>query len=118
MLVQRRELYGSVQCGRGRPSYEKGSVKPSARHFPAEFFHLEKGRGYKSAYGDYVGLFPFRRLENGLAVHHDTQVNDVESVAGQHDAGDVLAYVVYIALDCGKYNFGTGCVSLRRPVSV
>ena len=40
-----------------------------------------------------------RRLQDLRRRHHDAEVDDLVIVAGQHDADDVLADVVDVALD-------------------
>ncbi len=46
-----------------------------------------------------VGVVLARRREDLLRRHHDAEVDDVEVVALEHDADDVLADVVHVALD-------------------
>jgi hypothetical protein len=46
-----------------------------------------------------VGLLELRSFENLLARDHHAHVDDVVVVAGEHDADDVLADVVDVALD-------------------
>ena len=53
---------------------------------------------------DEVGLLASRALEDLLARHHDAQVDDLVVVAGEHDADDVLADVVHVALDRGEHD--------------
>src|SRR6185369_3677838 len=43
-----------------------------------------------------------RRVEDLLHRHHDAQVDDVIIVTLKHDADDVLADVVHVALHCGE----------------
>ena len=42
------------------------------------------------------------RLEDFLARDHDAEVDDLVVVAGEHDADDVLADVVHVALHGGE----------------
>ena len=46
-----------------------------------------------------VGVALDRGVEDLLGGHHHAEVDDVEAVALQHNADDVLADVVHVALD-------------------
>ena len=48
-----------------------------------------------------VGLLIDSGLQQAIDRHHDAEVDDLVVVAPEHDADDVLADVVYVALDCG-----------------
>ena len=98
MVIERHQLKGGVQGGSRGSSYEERYVQPPRGHFPAEFLHLEEGRGDKPAGTDYSRIVPYGFVYDGLLVHHDTQVNDSESVAGQDYACDVFADVVNVPL--------------------
>ena len=45
-----------------------------------------------------VDLLPARRLQDLLGRHHDAEIDDLVIVAGEHDADDVLADIVHVAL--------------------
>ena len=68
----------------------------------AELFHFLQRRSNQSADAHEDGLVLQGRFENRLARHHDTEVNHLEAVASQHDADDVLADVVDVAVGCGE----------------
>ena len=46
-----------------------------------------------------IGLLVERRLQNPIARHHHAEIDDLVAVAAEHDADDVLADVVDVALD-------------------
>ena len=48
-------------------------------------------------------------------MHHDAEIDDLEIVALEHDADDVLADVVDVALDGGK-NDAAGRLALREAL--
>ena len=98
MVVQRRELDGRMQGGRGGTADEKRRVQPAGRHFAAQFLHLEQGRGDEPAHADQGGVVLFRGLQDGFLIDHHAQVHHLEAVAPQDDARDVLADVVDVAL--------------------
>ena len=50
----------------------------------------------------------FARIENLLRRHHDAEIDDLVIVAGEHDADDVLADVVHVALDGRHQNLAGG----------
>ena len=52
-----------------------------------------------------------RGLQNLLRRHHDAEIDHVVVVALEHDADDVLADVVHVALDCGEHD-----LAVRRGV--
>ena len=54
-----------------------------------------------------------RRLEDLRRRHHDAEVDDLVVVAGEHDADDVLADVVDVALD-GRHHDLAGALARRR----
>ena len=49
-----------------------------------------------------------RSLEDGLARHHHAEIDDLKIVALQHNAHDVLANIVYIALDRRHQDLAVG----------
>src|SRR5690606_20650763 len=52
-----------------------------------------------------VDLLGAGRFEDGLDRYHDTEIDDLVIVAGQHHAHDVLADIVDVALDRGHQDF-------------
>ena len=99
--VERSEFYGSMKRRSSRAAYEQRNVQPSSGHFTAELLHLEKRRRDKSACPDDGSVVPYRLVQNPLLLHHHTQVNDIEPVAAQYYARDILPDIVYIPLDRG-----------------
>ena len=57
-----------------------------------------QGRGDQTAYADYIGTDLHGLVKQGGGWDHDAQVRDFEAAAGKDNGGDVLAYVVNIAL--------------------
>ena len=106
VAVERRELDGGVQGGRGGAADQQRRREAAGGHFAAQLLHLEERRGDEPADADEVGADLRRLVEKGLQRDHHAQVRDLESVAAQHDAGDVLADVVDVALDRGDQETG------------
>ena len=59
--------------------------------------------------------FSFARRQDLVAGHHHAEVDDLEVVALQHDADDVLADVVDVALDGGEHDLALGPAAALRP---
>ena len=98
MVIQRCELYRCMQGGCCRSSDEKRRLHASGSHFAAYLLHLVKRWGDQSADCYDVRSDFFRLVKDGLLVYHHSQVNDLETVAAEHDACDVLSNVMDVAL--------------------
>src|SRR6185369_13204340 len=61
---------------------------------------------------DDIGAFGFRRLDDLGGGHHDAEVDDLEVVTLQHDADDVLADVVDVALHGGEHDLAGGIAAV------
>ena len=81
------------------PPISSGSVEPAARHLACDVDHLVERRRDEPREADDVGAELERRVEDRVAGHHDAEVDDLVVVAAEHDADDVLADVVHVALD-------------------
>ena len=79
-------------------------MKPCRSISRATCDHLVERRRDEPAQADEVGLLRLGALEDLLARDHDAQVDDLVVVAGEHDADDVLADVVHVALDGGEHD--------------
>ena len=55
-----------------------------------------------------------RRLQNPVARHHHAEIDDLVAVAAEHDADDVLADVVHVALDGRQHDLALR----RRPAAL
>ena len=66
--------------------------------------HLLQRRGDQPGQADHIGALLARRLEDLVRRHHDAEIDDLVVVALQHDADDVLADVVHVALDGGHHD--------------
>ena len=61
--------------------------------------HLVERRRDQAGEADDVDLLVACRLKDLRRRHHDAEIDDLVIVAGEHDADDVLADVVDVALD-------------------
>ena len=101
--IKRRKLDGGVQLARSSSPNEHGQVH---RIFFEEFQHIRhfvERRRDKPAKPDQIGVL--RGLQNPFGLYHNAQIDNVEPVARKHDAHDIFADVVDVALDGGNYDF-------------
>ncbi|MCY1519043.1 hypothetical protein D9M68_537820 [compost metagenome] len=61
--------------------------------------HFVERRGDEPRKADDIDLPLARHVEDLRRRHHDAKIDDLVIVAGEHDADDVLADVVHVALD-------------------
>ena len=104
LAVVRRDLDGRVGAAGGRAADEQGQLEALTLHLARDVHHLVERRRDEPAEADDVGLFRPGALEDLFAGHHHAHVDDLVVVAGQHDADDVLADVVHVALHRGEHD--------------
>ena len=93
------DLHRRVHAARGGAADQQRDVEAVALHLGGDVRHLvERGRD-QAGEPDDVDPLGLRRLEDLRRRHHDAEVDDLVVVAGEHDADDVLADVVHVALD-------------------
>ena len=107
MVIKRRKLHGGMECGCRRSSDHQRRVHASGLHVPAYLFHLVEGRGDETADRYDVCTDLHRLFDDRLLVDHDSEIMDVESIAGKDDSGDVLSDVMNVALDGRDDHFRT-----------
>ena len=102
--VARRERERRVQRAGRRAADEDGDgqVRLLLHHFD-ELRHLVEGRGDQTGHADGNRLVLDARRDDLLGRGVDPQVDDLVAVARQHDADDVLADVVHVALHGGEH---------------
>ena len=105
LAVVRRNLDGRMRLARGRATDEQRELEAQSLHLAGDVLHLvERGRD-EAAQADEVGLLRHRAIENLLAWHHHAHVDDLVVITSQHDADDVLADVVHVALHGREHDF-------------
>ena len=107
-LVVGLDFQRRVRARGRRAADQQRYVKLLALHFLGEMAHFLERRCDQARQADHVGAFRLRRVENLLRRYHDTEIDHVEVVAAEHDADDVLANVVHIALDRGHDDLAIG----------
>ena len=98
-VVARRDPERGVDLGRRGAADQQRQVEALARHLLGHRHHLVERRRDQARQADDVGLVVVGRLQDVLERHHDAEVDDLEVVALQDHAHDVLADVVDVALD-------------------
>ena len=80
------------------PPISSGHVEALALHLGGNKAHLVERRRDEAGQADDVDLLALGGLEDFRCRHHDAEVDHLVVVALEHDADDVLADVVHIAL--------------------
>ena len=84
-------------------------MNAAALHFLRDEHHLVERRRDEAAQPDQIRLLVERGLQDLVARHHDAEIDHLVAVAAEHDADDVLADVVHVALDRREHD-----LALRR----
>ena len=99
--ISRRDPQRGVRAAGGRAADQQRAGHLGPLHLARDGDHfIERGRD-QPRQADEVGLMLLGRREDVGPRRHDAQVDDLIAVALQHDADDVLADVVDVALDRG-----------------
>ena len=96
------DLQARVQPAGGGPTDQQGHLEPGALHLAGDPDHLVERRRDQAGQTDHVDVALARRLEDRLGGHHHTEVDDFVVRTAEHDADDVLADVVHVALHRGE----------------
>ena len=95
------DLDRGVRPRRRRAADQQRQLEPLALHLAGEVAHLLERRRDQPGQPDQVRAGLPRRVEDPAGRDHHAEVDDLVVVAGEHDADDVLADVVDVALDRG-----------------
>ena len=102
------DLDRGVDAAGRRAADQQGNVEALALHLGGDMRHLvERGRD-EAGKADGVGLSLARDGENLRRRRHHAEIDDLVIVAGEHDADDVLADVVHVALDGREHDRAGG----------
>ena len=101
-----------LRARRGAADEQRQADVP-ALHFLRDEDHLVERRRDQAAQADDVRVLVDRRLQDAIAGHHHAQIDHLVAVAAQHDADDVLADVVDVALDGREHDFALAALFLR-----
>ena len=106
--ILRVDLHRRVRGRGGRSADQQRLAVTQALHLFRHVHHLVERRGDEARQPDEIRALPLGGLEDALAGHHDAQVDDFEVVALEHNADDVLADVMHVALDRGHDHLAVG----------
>ena len=110
--VFRRDLHRRVLRARRGPADEQRQADMAALHLLRDEDHLVERRRDEAAQADDVRVLVERGLQNAIAGHHHAQIDDLVAVAAQHDADDVLADIVHVALDGREHDLALAALLL------
>ena len=102
--VRRLDLDRRVDARRRGAADQQRRRHALALHQRGDMDHLVQRRRDQPGQPDQVRADLARRLQDPRRRHHDAEVDDLVVVAAQHDAHDVLADVVDVALDRGHHD--------------
>ena len=115
-FVARMDLHRGMDAAGRRAADQERDVEAFALHLGCHMHHLvERGRD-EAGEADDVDLLARAAVSQDLRRrHHDAEVDDLVIVAGEHDADDVLADVVDVALDGRHQDLAGGlALAVRR----
>ncbi|MCY1223882.1 hypothetical protein D9M72_360220 [compost metagenome] len=98
-IVARIDLDRRMDAAGRRAADQKRNVEAFALEFRGDMHHLVERRRDQAGKTDDIDLLLLGHFEDLGGRHHDAEVDDLVIVAGEHDADDVLADVVHVALD-------------------
>ena len=81
-----------------RPANQQRNIETPAFHFGRHMTHLVKAWRNQPAQTDNVDLLFYRAINNIIGRNHDAHIDDIEIIALQHNANDILANVMHVAL--------------------
>ena len=102
------DLDRGVGARRRRAADEQRDGEPLALHLRGDVDHLVQAGVIRPRQPDHVGADLAGGVEDLLGRHHHAEVDDLVVVALEHDADDVLADVVDVALDGRHHDRAVG----------
>ena len=113
--VVRMDLHRRVHAAGGGAADQQRQVEALPLHLGGDVAHLVERRRDQAGEPDDVGVLLLRRLQDLRRRHHHAEIDHLVIVALEHDADDVLADVVHVALDRGHDDLAVGARSSRCP---
>ncbi len=96
--VVRMDLHRRMDAAGGGAADQERQIETLPLHLGRDMAHLVERRRDQAGQPDDVGLLGLRRFQDLRRRHHDAEIDDLVIVALEHDADDVLADVVHVAL--------------------
>ena len=110
--VARADLHRRMDAAGGGAADQQRDVEALALHLRRDMRHfVERGRD-QAGKADDVDLLLARHRKDLFGGRHHAEVDDLVIVAGEHDADDVLADVVHVALDGGHQDLAGAVAAL------
>ena len=113
-LALRCDAQRGVRLARRRAADQERRRDLLALELGRDVRHLLEARRDQPREADQVGVLASRRLDDVGAGRHHPEIDDPVVVAGEHDADDVLADVVDVALDGRHHDRALGSVLAAR----
>ncbi len=98
------DLYRGMHAARCCAADEQRNIEALPLHLGGDVAHFVERRRDQARQSDDIGLLLDRGFEDFLHRHHDAKIDHVVVVALEHDADDVLADIVDVALDGGEHD--------------
>src|SRR5882724_6357719 len=112
--IVRVDLYGGMNPAGGGAADQQRHVHAPAFELTGEKTHfIERGRD-QAGEADDIGILGLGGLDDFRGRHHHAEIDHLEIVTLQHDADDVLADVVDVALDGGEHDLAGGAAAVAN----
>ena len=106
--IVRMDFHRGMHAAGRRAADQERQIEALALHLGRDVAHFVKRRRDQARQPDHVGALTPRRLQDLGRRNHDAEIDHLVIVALEHDADDVLADVVDIALDRRHHDFSGG----------
>jgi len=110
--IVRVDLDGGMDAAGGGAADHQRHVHALAFQLARKEAHFIQRRRDQAGQADDVGALGLGGLDDPGGRHHDAEIDHLEIVTLQHDADDVLADVVDVALDGGEHDLAGGVAAV------
>ena len=114
LVIARVDLDRRMHAAGGRAADQKRDMETLALHLGGHMHHLVQRRRDQARQPDHIDLLGLCNLKDLRRRDHHAKVDDLVIVAGQHDADDVLADIMHIALHRRHQDLAVGIGLSRR----
>ena len=114
LRVLRCDPHSRVLLRRRRAADQQRQVELAPLHLLRDVDHLVERRRDQAGEADDVAALLDRGVEDRVGRHHHAEVDHLVVVAAEHDADDVLADVVDVALDGGEHDLALRARRVQR----
>ena len=103
-LIEWRQFYSRMNRRCGGTTHHDGHTQSLALEQHAQLFHLLQRWCDEATHAHQTRLALPGLLQYGFVGHHHPQVNNLETVTVEHDAHNILSYVVHVAVGSGQHH--------------